>query len=84
MIEMKQIEKLTENKIAYLPIENFTTSKAKVCEAPKHENQELPAFAVLALISDLYDEPVVQMICFDCWKHFDDDMGNPNWNLLEL
>jgi galactose mutarotase-like enzyme len=28
-------------------------------------------------------EPVVQMICFECWKHLDDDMEHPNWNMME-
>jgi hypothetical protein len=80
---MEQIEKLSENKIGYIPIENFSTPKAKFCEALRHENQRFTAFAVIAVISELYDSPVVQMVCFDCWKHFDDDMGHPQWNMLE-
>lgn len=83
MIGMKQVEKLSENKIGYIPIENFSTPKSKVCEAPRHENLRLPAFAVIAVISELYDAPVIQMICFECWKHFDDDMGHPQWNMME-
>jgi hypothetical protein len=84
MIGMKQIEKLSENKIGYIPIENFSTRKPKFCETPRHENQMYPAFAVVAVIApEMYDEPVVQMVCFACWKHFDDDMNHPDWNMSE-
>jgi hypothetical protein len=84
MIGMKQIEKLDKNKIGYISIENYSTPKPKVCEAPRHENQMLPAYAVIAIIApEMYSEPVVQMICFECWKHLDDDMGHPNWNMME-
>jgi hypothetical protein len=80
MIGMKQ----NENRIGYIPIENYSTPKPKVCEAPLHENQMLPAYAVIVVIApQMYSEPVVQMICFECWKHFDDDMGHPNWNIME-
>jgi hypothetical protein len=84
MIGIKEIEKLVENKIGYIPIEHYRTSKKKVCEAPKHENQNIEAYAVLALIApECYDAPVVQMICFDCWKRFDNDMNHPQWNILD-
>jgi len=84
MIGLKELEKLTQNKIGYVPIENFSTTKPKVCEAPRHLNQSIKAYAVIAVIApEMYDMPVVQMICFDCWKHFDDDMNHPNWNIMD-
>jgi hypothetical protein len=84
MIGLNQIEKLVENKIGYIPIEHYRTPKKKVCEAPRHENQNIEAYAVLAVIApECYNTPIVQMICFDCWKHFDDDMNHPNWNILD-
>ncbi|HEY7161653.1 MAG TPA: hypothetical protein VH815_10360 [Acidobacteriota bacterium] len=83
MIGKKQIEELIQRKIGYLPIENFSTPKKKVCETPRHENQNIEAFAVMALIAPEYDEPVVQMICRECWKYFDDHMNHPQWNILE-
>jgi len=69
-------------KIGYIPIENFKTDRPKVCEAPLHEGRELAAYAVMAVDGGGYED-FVQMVCYECWKHFDDDMGNPNWNLME-
>jgi galactose mutarotase-like enzyme len=71
-------------KIGYLPIANFETERKKVCETPRHESENIPAFAVVAVQADVYPEGIVLMVCMDCWKHFDDDMHHPEWNLIEL
>lgn len=68
-------------KIGYVPIEAYKTDKPKVCEAPRHVRLELPAHAVVAVSDGDYE--VVEMVCFECWAHFDRDMGSPNWNMLE-
>ena len=73
----------TDNKIGYILIDRFATKKAKVCEAPRHAEMNLPAYAVLVTQGSMYVDGLVQMICYDCWKHFDDDMGHPNW-MLEI
>lgn len=72
-----------ENKIGYVPIGSIPFTKPQVCEAPKHLGKQLPAFAVLVLQGISYPDGLVQMVCEECWKHFDDDMNHPNWNLLE-
>jgi hypothetical protein len=71
----------THNAIGYVLIDRFVTKKTKVCEAPRHKGMNLPAYAVLVTQGSMYPDGLVQMICYDCWKHFDDDMGNPNWKL---
>lgn len=78
--------KKEENKIGYIPIQHWrTTIKTKVCETPKHFGQNIQAFAVMALHApEIYPNGVVQMVCKECWQHFDDELGNINWNLLEL
>jgi len=73
-----------KSKIGYAPIEKFFTTKLPICEAPRHEGLNIPAYAVLALESDDYPGGLVQMICKECWEHFDRDLGSPNWNLLEM
>ena len=71
------------NQIGYIPIENYQTDKPKVCETPKHKNFGFSAYAVMAVIApEMYSEPVIQMVCYDCWKRFD-DMNHPQWNLME-
>lgn len=70
-----------ENTIGYVLIDKFATTKAKVCEAPKHKGMNFSAYAVLVTQGSMYPNGLVQMVCFDCWKHFDDDMGHPNWDL---
>lgn len=72
-----------ENLIGYIPIEYFSSATPKVCEAPKHVGMLLPAYAALAIKGPAYPDGLVQMICKECWQHFDDDMNHPNWNLLE-
>lgn len=67
-------------KIGYVPIENYQTDKQKVCEAPRHEGLGFVAFAVVA-VSDERGREIVQMVCEECWRHFDEDMGRPDWNL---
>lgn len=74
------IEPLLQPKIGYVLIENYQTDKLKVCEAPKHQGWKLTAYAVIALIDERGNE-IVQMVCEECWQHFDDDMNHPNWNL---
>jgi len=77
----------TDNKIGYVLIDHsllrFATKKTKVCEAPRHKGMNLPAYAALVTQGSMYPDGLVQMICYDCWKHFDDDMGHPNW-MLEI
>ena len=76
----------TNNQIGYILIENYQTNKPKVCGTPRHQDllYPLPAYAVMAVIApEMYSEPVIQMVCYDCWKHFDDDMNHPQWNLME-
>lgn len=68
-------------KIGYILIEEYKTNKPKVCEAPRHKNLKLPAYAVIAIQSNDYPDGLVQMVCKDCWKHFDDDLGNPEWSM---
>ena len=70
-------------KIGYIPIRYFNTNKPKVCEAPRHKNLQFEAYGVLAIQSNDYPDGLVQMVCFECWKHFDNDMGNPDWSLIE-
>lgn len=73
------------NKIGYIPIEHYATEKPKVCETPRHKGLNFPAFAVMAIDYewDGVQQIVVQMVCEECWRHFDMEMGSPNWNLLE-
>lgn len=73
-----------KNKIGYIPIEHFDSNRANVCESPRHLGQGIIAYAVLALESDDYPGGLVQMICKECWEHFDRDMGSPKWNLYEI
>lgn len=70
-------------KIGWIPIRYFNTDKPKVCEAPRHQGMMLDVYAVLAIQSDDYPDGLVQMICENCWNHFDRDMNSPNWNLME-
>lgn len=70
-----------ENTIGYVLIDKFATKKKKVCEAPKHKGMNLAAYAVLVTQGSMYPDGLVQMVCFDCWKQFDNDMGNPKWCL---
>ena len=72
-------------KVGYIPIEHYSTDRARVCETPRHKALNLPAYAVMAIdyVWDGVQQNVVQMICFDCWKHFDLEMNSPNWNLME-
>ena len=69
----------TGNAIGYILIEEFKTDKSKLCEAPRHKWKNFSAYAVLVTQGSMYPNGLVQMICYDCWKHFDDDMGHPNW-----
>jgi hypothetical protein len=73
------------NKIGYILIENYQTDKPKVCETPRHKNFNLRAYAVMAISYTwhMQKQTVVQMVCYDCWKRFDDDMKHPKWNLME-
>ncbi len=73
------------NKIGYILIEHYETDKPKVCETPRHKNLGLSAYAVMAIDYewDGVQRTVVQIICKDCWKHFDEEMKSPNWNLME-
>ena len=71
----------TGNRIGYVLIEEFKTDKPRVCESPRHLNQGLPAYAVLVTQGNMYPKGLVQMICYECWKHFDDDMAHPKWRL---
>lgn len=73
----------TNNAIGYILIDQFKTDKDKVCEAPRHLGQNCHAFAVLVTQGSMYPDGLVQMICYECWKQFDDDMGNPKWCLTE-
>ena len=73
----------TDNTIGYVLIDRFATEKKKLCEAPRHKGMDIPAYAVLATQGSMYPNGLVQMICYDCWKHFDDDMGNPEWCLTD-
>lgn len=70
-------------KIGWIPIQYFKTDRPKVCEAPRHHGMMLDAYGVLALQSNDYPDGLVQMICKNCWSHFDQDMNSPNWNLME-
>lgn len=83
MIGVTMRQSNTDNTIGYVLIDKFSTKKVKVCEAPKHLNMKLPAYAVLVTQGSMYPDGLVQMICFECWKHFDDDMGHPKWNLTD-
>lgn len=80
-VTMRQFN--TDNTIGYVLIDKFSTKKKKVCEAPRHKGMELRAHAVIVTQGSMYPDGLVQMVCFDCWKHFDDDMGNPKWDLTE-
>lgn len=71
-----------ENKIGYVPIRYYNTDKPKVCEAPKHIGLNLPAFGVLVIQGASYPDGLVQMVCEECWLHFDNDMNHPEWNLI--
>jgi len=74
---------MTQPKIGYIPIEKFKTDRPRVCETPRHEGRGLAAYAVMAVIDERGNE-IVQMVCLECWKCFDDDMGSPNWNLMDM
>lgn len=71
------------NLIGYVLIEDFVTEIEKVCESPKHLGMNIPAFAVLVIKGESYPDGLVQIICEECWDHFDKDMNHPKWNLLD-
>lgn len=73
-------------KIGYYSIEWHETRGLRVCETPLHKDQMKPAFAVIAIEYEENDELllVVQMVCYQCWQHFDNNLDNPDWNLEEL
>ena len=73
----------TDNAIGYILIEYFKTDKPKMCEAPRHLGQNISAYAVLVTQGSMYPDGLVQMICYQCWKYFDDDMGHPKWCLTK-
>lgn len=83
MIGVTMQQSNTDNVIGYILIEQFKTNKLKVCEAPRHLGQNHIAYAVLVTQGSMYPDGLIQMICYDCWKHFDDDMGHPNWCLTD-
>lgn len=78
------MKKKIQPKIGYVPIESFFSERLPVCESPRHLGLNIPAYAVLALQSNDYPDGLTQMICQECWNHFDRDMGSPNWNLMQL